>query len=66
MPAVLSIHGGPESQERPGWMYWGAYAYLNAAGIAVLAPNIRGSTGYGKSYQQLIHHDWGGGELKDL
>ena len=66
MPGVLSIHGGPESQERPGWMYWGLYAYLNAAGIAVLAPNIRGSTGYGKSYQKLIHHDWGGNELKDL
>lgn len=66
MPAVLSIHGGPESQERPGWMYWGLYAALNAAGIAVLAPNIRGSTGYGRSYQKLIHHDWGGNELKDL
>jgi dipeptidyl aminopeptidase/acylaminoacyl peptidase len=65
-PAVLSIHGGPESQERPGWMYWGLYAYLNACGIAVLAPNIRGSNGYGKTYQKLIHHDWGGAELKDL
>jgi dipeptidyl aminopeptidase/acylaminoacyl peptidase len=66
IPAVLSIHGGPETQERPGWMYWGLYAYLNACGIAVLAPNIRGSTGYGKSYQRLIHRDWGGDELKDL
>ena len=66
VPAVLSIHGGPESQERPGWMYWGLYAALNAAGIAVLAPNIRGSTGYGKTYQRLIYRDWGGNELKDL
>ena len=66
IPAVLSIHGGPESQERPGWMYWGFYAALNAADIAVLAPNIRGSTGYGRTYQKLIHHDWGGNELKDL
>ncbi|MGA8709690.1 MAG: prolyl oligopeptidase family serine peptidase [Thermoplasmata archaeon] len=66
MPAVLSIHGGPEYQERPGWMYGGLYAWLNAHGIAVLAPNIRGSTGYGTSYQKLIHHDWGGAELKDL
>jgi len=66
MPAVLSIHGGPESQERPEWMYMGLYAWLNARGIAVLAPNIRGSTGYGKSYQKLIYHDWGGNELKDL
>ena len=35
-------------------------------GIAVLAPNIRGSTGYGKSYQTLIHRDWGGDELRDI
>jgi dipeptidyl aminopeptidase/acylaminoacyl peptidase len=47
-------------------MYGGLYAWLNAHGIAVLAPNIRGSTGYGTSYQKLIHHDWGGAELKDL
>jgi len=66
MPAILSIHGGPESQERPAWMYAGLYAYWNACGIAVLAPNIRGSTGYGRSYQKLIYHDWGGAELKDL
>jgi dipeptidyl aminopeptidase/acylaminoacyl peptidase len=31
----------------------------------VLATNIRGSTGYGKSYQRLIQRDWGGGDLKD-
>lgn len=66
LPAVVSIHGGPEEQERPGWMYRGLYAYLNAVGIAVLAPNIRGSTGFGKSYQRLIYRDWGGGELRDL
>ena len=66
MPAILSIHGGPEGQERPEWMYSGLYAYWNSCGIAVLAPNIRGSTGYGKTYQKLIHHDWGGGELQDL
>lgn len=65
-PVVLSIHGGPESQERPQYRYAGLYQYLLNRGIAVLAPNIRGSTGYGKSYQRLIHRDWGGGELKDL
>ncbi|MBX8644732.1 MAG: S9 family peptidase [Thermoplasmata archaeon] len=65
-PAVLSIHGGPESQERPGWGYEGLYQFLQCSGIAVLCPNIRGSTGYGKSYQKLIHRDWGGDELRDL
>jgi dipeptidyl aminopeptidase/acylaminoacyl peptidase len=66
MPVVLSIHGGPEGQERPQYMYSGFYQYLTSRGIAVLATNIRGSTGYGKTYQKLIHHDWGGDELKDL
>jgi len=62
--AVLSIHGGPEDQERP--IYHPLYQYLLSRGIAVLAPNIRGSTGYGTPYQRLIHRDWGGGELKDI
>ena len=66
VPVVLSIHGGPEAQERPWYNYSGLYQYLLSRGIGVLAPNIRGSTGYGKSYQKLIHRDWGGGELKDL
>ncbi len=67
MPAVLRIHGGPEMQSRPDWGETGALnAWLNANGIATLRPNIRGSTGYGKTYQKLIHHDWGGGELLDL
>ncbi len=64
--AVLSIHGGPESQERPTYAYNGLYQYLASRGIAVLAPNVRGSTGYGISYQKLIYRDWGGDELKDF
>ena len=49
-PVVVSIHGGPESQERPGYAYAGLYQYLLECGVGVLAPNIRGSTGYGVSY----------------
>ena len=63
MPVVLSIHGGPEAQEHP--LYHPLYQYLSSRGIAVLATNIRGSTGYGKSYQRLIQRDWGGGDMKD-
>jgi dipeptidyl aminopeptidase/acylaminoacyl peptidase len=63
MPVVLSIHGGPESQERP--VYMPLYQYLLSRGNAVLATNIRGSSGYGKTYQTLIHRDWGGGDLRD-
>ena len=62
-PVVLAIHGGPEAQERPA--YSPLYQYLLSRGIAVLATNIRGSTGYGKTYQKLIHRDWGGGDLED-
>lgn len=65
-PVVLSIHGGPEAQERPGYNYNGLYQYLVNRGFGVLAPNIRGSTGYGIGYQKLIHRDWGGAELGDI
>jgi dipeptidyl aminopeptidase/acylaminoacyl peptidase len=63
VPVVLAIHGGPEAQERP--LYNPLYQYLLSRGVAVLATNIRGSTGYGKSFQRLIQRDWGGGDLKD-
>lgn len=66
MAAVLSIHGGPNAQERPDWRYSGMHAFLNSRGIAVLTPNIRGSTGYGKSYELLLQRDWGGQEVEDL
>ncbi len=50
-PAVVLVHGGPESQFRP--MFHFLVQYLGAAGYAVLAPNVRGSTGYGKAYAHL-------------
>ena len=62
-PFALAIHGGPEAQEKP--VYRPHYQYLLSRGVGVLATNIRGSTGYGKSYQRLIHRDWGGGDLED-
>jgi dipeptidyl aminopeptidase/acylaminoacyl peptidase len=62
-PVVLSIHGGPEAQEKP--VYQPLYQYLLSRGIGVLATNIRGSTGYGKSYQRLVQRDWGGGDMQD-
>jgi dipeptidyl aminopeptidase/acylaminoacyl peptidase len=62
-PVVLSIHGGPEAQERP--VYQPLYQYLLSRGIGVLATNIRGSTGYGKTYQRLVQRDWGGGDMQD-
>ncbi|MGE5296920.1 MAG: prolyl oligopeptidase family serine peptidase [Solirubrobacterales bacterium] len=51
-PVIIDIHGGPEGQSRPG--FGGRYNYfLNELGVALLLPNIRGSTGYGKSFVKL-------------
>jgi dipeptidyl aminopeptidase/acylaminoacyl peptidase len=64
-PVVVAVHGGPEAQEHPYYGY-GLYQYWLSRGIGVLAPNIRGSTGYGKTFQMAIYRDWGGGELRDI
>ena len=48
---IVSVHGGPEGQERPGFNPM--YQYFLSRGYAVLAPNVRGSTGYGKVYTHL-------------
>ncbi len=51
-PVVIDIHGGPEGQARP---YFGGLQQflLNELGIAVIEPNVRGSTGYGRSFHRL-------------
>jgi dipeptidyl aminopeptidase/acylaminoacyl peptidase len=51
-PVVIDIHGGPESQASPSFSPINQY-YINEMGIAIIEPNVRGSTGYGKSYLQL-------------
>jgi dipeptidyl aminopeptidase/acylaminoacyl peptidase len=50
-PVVVSVHGGPEGQERPSFNP--IYQYFLSRGYAVFAPNVRGSTGYGKAYSHL-------------
>jgi dipeptidyl aminopeptidase/acylaminoacyl peptidase len=50
-PIVLYFHGGPESQERPLFNYY--LQALLAQGIAVFAPNVRGSSGFGKTFVNL-------------
>ncbi|MBA3776222.1 MAG: S9 family peptidase [Betaproteobacteria bacterium] len=50
-PIVLSFHGGPEGQERPGFNP--TYQALVRRGISVLAPNVRGSSGFGKRFVNL-------------
>ncbi len=50
-PAVILVHGGPEAQYLP--QYRADVQYLVDCGYAVLAPNVRGSTGYGNAYRGL-------------
>ena len=51
-PLIVNIHGGPEGQSRPSFMGRTNY-HLNELGVAVLFPNVRGSTGYGKRFLDL-------------
>ena len=51
-PVVISIHGGPEAQARPG--FTGTYQlWMQKLGVAVVVPNVRGSDGYGSTYLGL-------------
>ncbi|MCH2533833.1 MAG: alpha/beta fold hydrolase [Bdellovibrionales bacterium] len=63
-PVILWPHGGPDSYEahvyHPFFQYWVQNGYV------VFAPNFRGSSGYGKTFETLNDKDWGGGHIKDL
>ena len=64
-PVLLSIHGGPEGQSIPGFVP--LYALLaNELGITVLVPNVRGSTGYGKTYVALDNGPKREDSVKDI
>ncbi len=66
-PAILYPHGGPEGQSRPAFTPAAMHQLaLIDRGIALVVPNIHGSTGYGRSWQTAIHKDWGGIDLRDL
>jgi dipeptidyl aminopeptidase/acylaminoacyl peptidase len=51
-PVLVAIHGGPEGQSQPTFLGRANY-YLNEMGIALIVPNVRGSTGYGKTFTLL-------------
>ena len=64
-PVIINIHGGPEGQFRPTfpgrWDY-----YMNELGIAMIAPNVRGSTGYGKTFLGLDNGMLREGSYRDI
>lgn len=64
-PVIVNIHGGPESQYRPGFsstiQYW-----VNELGVAVIAPNVRGSSGYGKDFLALDNAERREDSVRDI
>jgi dipeptidyl aminopeptidase/acylaminoacyl peptidase len=51
-PVIINIHGGPEGQSRPVFLGRNNY-FINEMGVAVIFPNVRGSTGFGKTFVKL-------------
>ncbi|MCC7302861.1 MAG: S9 family peptidase [Bacteroidia bacterium] len=65
LPVMINIHGGPEGQSKPGFSP--LYQYLcNELGVAILVPNVRGSTGYGKTYVTLDNGFLRENSVKDI
>jgi acetyl esterase/lipase len=64
-PVLIDIHGGPEGQFRPGFL--GRLNYLiNELGLVLIFPNVRGSSGYGKSYLKLDNGKLRADAVKDI
>ena len=64
LPAVLLVHGGPWARDT--WGYNGTVQWLANRGYAVLQPNFRGSTGYGKAFLNAGDRQWAGTMHTDL
>ena len=62
-PGIVFTHGGPTSQFFDNYQPY--VQYLVQRGYVVLQPNVRGSSGYGKTFEEANDGDWGGGDLKD-
>jgi len=63
-PAIVYVHGGPTAQTMNNFNRF--IQYMANQGYLVIAPNYRGSTGYGKEFQQANLFDMGGGDLQDV
>jgi dipeptidyl aminopeptidase/acylaminoacyl peptidase len=64
-PVIIDIHGGPEGQVRPDFLGHDNY-YINELGVVMIYPNVRGSTGYGKTFQKLDNGFLREGSYKDI
>jgi dipeptidyl aminopeptidase/acylaminoacyl peptidase len=63
-PLLVSVHGGPTGQA--GALFNPVAQYFVQRGWAVLAPNARGSAGYGRAYIQALRDEWGGADMADI
>jgi dipeptidyl aminopeptidase/acylaminoacyl peptidase len=64
-PVLIVLHDGPDARFRPAFDPWIEYV-VNELGFAVLAPNVRGSTGYGKSFSALARGTLREDAIKDV
>ncbi len=64
LPLVVLPHGGPEARDTAEFDYW--TQFLASRGYAVLRPNFRGSSGYGRDFTERGHGEWGRKMQTDL
>lgn len=64
-PVIIVMHGGPEGQSTPGFQGRNNY-YLNELGVAIIYPNVRGSTGYGKTFVKMDNGYLRENSVKDI
>jgi dipeptidyl aminopeptidase/acylaminoacyl peptidase len=64
-PVYINIHGGPEAQANPDFLGSNNY-FINELGVALIVPNVRGSSGYGKSYLKLDNWEKREDSVKDI
>lgn len=68
-PAIVLVHGGPTSQFFETFEHQGTFTsaqFFAQKGYVVLLPNVRGSSGYGREFEDLNNMDWGHGDLEDV
>jgi dipeptidyl aminopeptidase/acylaminoacyl peptidase len=63
-PAIVYSHGGPTWQHMNDW--YPSLQYFVSHGFVVIAPNYRGSTGFGRTFMEALRKDCGSGDLRDL
>jgi dipeptidyl aminopeptidase/acylaminoacyl peptidase len=64
-PVIINIHGGPEGQYQPGFLGRNNF-YLNELGVALIFPNVRGSSGFGKTFLTLDNAEKREDSVKDI